>query len=368
MWSRKSSCVVLINSSVLARLSRNFFTDSSGVITVLVGSSGSGAFALKLRSCSIATSFSSLPAVTLRFSGVRGVFSTPSVTLPKMNASDSAIWSAHSAIDQRSGADLKLHCAGESPLVASRNIFLEPSSSAIPLSRSSWVSVVVAGAAAITIATASIKLLIMVSLHLPVRITHPARNCIALFYSGVGRVFGKGVFLVLPERPIGLKVVVINKGVKCMVHVPGVGALEVGDTDEIELNSLRRRVVGASHRGLIARHAIVSELQLIPVDIVQRDHFHRLSVVFHVKFLKKSRSTGGQLHVQGRFAAEVSFCLPVANESLQLLERGRASIARDSRALGNYSGCYPDEQNHGHRFLREIHVLPPSENLTAYSN
>src|SRR5215813_294448 len=369
MWSRKSSCVVLINSSVLARLSRNFFTDSSGVITVLVGSSGSGAFALKLRSCSIATSFSSLPAVTLRFSGVRGVFSTPSVTLPKINASDSAMWSAHSAIDQRSGADLKLYCACDKPFVASRNTFLDPSSSAIALSRSSWVSVVVAGAAAITIATANSKLLIMVSSHLPVGITHAVLNCIALFHTGVGRILGKGIFLVLPERPIGLKVVVINKGVKCVVHVPGVGALQVGNTDKFELNSLRRRVVHASHRRLIAGHAIVGELQLIPVDIVQGDHFHRLAIVLHMEFLEEGGSPGGQLHVQSGLATYVCLRLPVSNKSLQLLEGGRTAAARGSCVPRSEYGRCSDKQDHRDSFPHGIHVLPPSKkNLTAYSN
>src|SRR5215475_8551121 len=229
MWSRKSSCVVLMKSSVLARLSRNFFTDSSGVMGVFVGSSGSGAFALKLRSCSITTSFSSLPAVALRFSGVTGVFMT-SPTLAKINASDRAMWSAHSAIDQRSGPALKFHCSTESPLVASRNIFFEPSSSAIALSRSSLVSVSVAGAAITNMATAKIMLL---NIGFPSwRFTTQAgRNYIALFHANIGRVFGERVLLVLPEGPIRLEVVVVNERIKRVVHVSGIGGLQVGNTD-----------------------------------------------------------------------------------------------------------------------------------------
>src|SRR5579859_3877021 len=160
MWSRRSSCVVLMKSSVLARLSRNFFTESGPDIGVLVGSIGSGAVALCVRSCSIGINLSSLPAVADRFSGVNGVFITPSVIRPKINPSASAMWSAHSATDRRSGADLKFHCAAESPFVASRNAFFEPSSSAIALSRSAWVSVSVAGTATRNIATAKIMLFI----------------------------------------------------------------------------------------------------------------------------------------------------------------------------------------------------------------
>src|SRR5437016_331426 len=84
---------------------------------------------------------SSFPLTASRFSGVTGVLITCFVTTPKMNSSLSAICSAHSAIDQRSGPALKFHCAGESPLVASRNACREPSSSATALSRSAWVRV-----------------------------------------------------------------------------------------------------------------------------------------------------------------------------------------------------------------------------------
>src|SRR5258707_8855235 len=61
--------------------------------------------------------------------------------------------SAHSAIDQRSGPALKFHCAAERPLVASRNICREPSSSATALSRSACESVW-SGAATVTLTIA----------------------------------------------------------------------------------------------------------------------------------------------------------------------------------------------------------------------
>src|SRR5712691_2483096 len=58
-----------------------------------------------------------------------------------MNPSLSAMCSAHSATDQRSGAGLKFHCAGDKPFVASRKTLREPSNSATALSRSACVSV-----------------------------------------------------------------------------------------------------------------------------------------------------------------------------------------------------------------------------------
>jgi len=56
-------------------------------------------------------SLSSLPAAAARFSGLAGAFMILSVMMPKMNPSDSAMCSEHSATDQRSGAALKFHCA-----------------------------------------------------------------------------------------------------------------------------------------------------------------------------------------------------------------------------------------------------------------
>src|SRR6266581_1083219 len=115
--------------------------ESSALIGRFVGSIGSGAVALWLRSWSIFTINSSLPFTASRFSGVAGPFTTGWLTRPKMNPSLSAMCSAHSATDQRSGAGLKFHCAGDKPFVASRKTLREPSNSATALSRSACVSV-----------------------------------------------------------------------------------------------------------------------------------------------------------------------------------------------------------------------------------
>src|SRR5258707_9412155 len=57
----------------------------------------------------------SFPCTNARFSGSAGPFSACSVIKFRMNVSVTPMCSAHSAIDQRSGAGLKFHCASESP-------------------------------------------------------------------------------------------------------------------------------------------------------------------------------------------------------------------------------------------------------------
>ena len=66
---------------------------------------------------------------------------TWSVTILKRKSSASAMCSAHSATDHRSGACLKFHWASESPLVASRNALRVVCRWLIARSRSAWVSV-----------------------------------------------------------------------------------------------------------------------------------------------------------------------------------------------------------------------------------
>src|SRR5262249_38614914 len=237
-------------------------------------------------SCSIATNFSSFPAVADRFSGVRGVLRTPSVIRPKMKPSARAICSAHSAMDHRSGEDLKFHCASESPLVASRTIFFEPSSSAIPFARSAWVSVSVAGTATRNIAAARIMPLNMGLPSWNLVRTEP-RNCIALFHPDVGRIFRERVLLVLAEGPVRLEMVVVEEGVKCMVHVPRIRRLQARNAHKIELNRLSCGVEGSRHRRLIAGHAIVGQLQLVTVNVIQRNHLHRFPVLLHMEFLEE---------------------------------------------------------------------------------
>jgi len=65
--------------------------------------------------------------------------------------------------------------------------------------------------------------------------------------------------------------IVVMKG-SSMMHVPAVSALQVRDALQSELASSSPAHTSA-HRRLIAGHAVVRQLDLIAVQIIDRDHF-----------------------------------------------------------------------------------------------
>src|SRR6266850_761431 len=163
-----------------------------------------------------------------------------------------------------------------------------------------------------------------------------------LLRSHVRHILRERILLVFAERPGGLEMIVVNKRVRRVMHVPAVGALQVRDAFQIELERLRFRRVRSSHRRLVAGHAVVRQLDLIAVQIVKRDHFHRLAVFFHAEFFHHRRSAGSQLQVQ-RCLVHVRFVgFPVAYESFQLLKRFR-SAARP-RLRHHRQDCHAQHQ------------------------
>src|SRR6184192_2731830 len=120
-WSRKP-VALLRKSSVVARLSAKCLTEPSGDPKRFVGTNGSGACTLFVRSGTIASTPSS-GFFTSRPGSPAGAIMTFSFTIPRIKSSAAAMCSITCATDQRSGAGLKFHCASERPFVDSRTFF-----------------------------------------------------------------------------------------------------------------------------------------------------------------------------------------------------------------------------------------------------
>src|SRR6266700_7126743 len=85
----------------------------------------------------------------------------------------------------------------------------------------------------------------------------------------IRHIFREGVFLVLAESPRRLEMVVVNKSISGVMHVAVVGALQIGDAHQLESQRFRFWRIRSSHRRLIAGHAIVGQLHVAAVEIVQ---------------------------------------------------------------------------------------------------
>src|SRR2546430_11880237 len=126
-------------SSVVARLSTKCFTDPSGSAKRFAGNSGSGAWALLVRSGTIANTASSV-FFTSRPGSPAGADMTFSLASVRRKSSAAAMCSITCATDQRSAAGLKFHCASDSPFVASRTFFFVVSRYCSALSFSACVT------------------------------------------------------------------------------------------------------------------------------------------------------------------------------------------------------------------------------------
>src|SRR5207253_5867896 len=137
-WSRKP-VAFLRKSSVVARLSTKCLTEASAEPKRSVGTSGSGACTLFVRSGTIASTASSV-FFTSRPASPAGANITFSLASVRRKSSAAAMCSITCATDQRSGAGLKFHCASDSPFVASRTFFLVVSKYCSALSFSACVT------------------------------------------------------------------------------------------------------------------------------------------------------------------------------------------------------------------------------------
>ena len=107
--------------------------------------------------------------------------------------------------------------------------------------------------------------------------------------------------------------IVVDKGVHRVMHMTVIGVLQVRDAHQIERDRLRFGHIRSAHRRLISRHAIVSQLHLVAIQVVQRGHLHRLAALHHVELFKHGRATRSQLQVQRRFVHVRFVGLPVAH-------------------------------------------------------
>src|SRR5712671_1782467 len=137
-WSRRPAAVFR-KSSVVARLSTKCLIEASGDPKRFVGTSGSGACTLFVRSGTIASTDSSV-FFTSRPGSPAGDIITFSFTKPRIKSSAAAMCSITCATDQRSGPGLKFHCASDNPFVASRTFFLVVSRYCSALSFSACVT------------------------------------------------------------------------------------------------------------------------------------------------------------------------------------------------------------------------------------
>src|SRR6202521_3973566 len=159
---------VFRKSSVVVRLSTKCLIKPSGDPKRFVGTSGSGACTLFVRSGTIASTASSV-FFTSRPGSPAGDSITFSFTKPRIKSSAAAMCSITCATDQRSGAGLKFHCASDSPFVASKTFFFVVSRYCSALSFSACVTSCADAAVAPAIQSNAINT--------------PARDFVLIFFS-----------------------------------------------------------------------------------------------------------------------------------------------------------------------------------------
>src|SRR6266403_3245559 len=163
-----------------------------------------------------------------------------------------------------------------------------------------------------------------------------------LLRSHVRHILRERVLLVFAERPGRFEMIVVNKSVRRMMHVPTVRALQVRNALQSELQRLRLRRIRSAHRRLVTGHAVVRQFDLIAIQIIKRDHFHRLAVFFHAEFFHHGRSAGRQFQVQRRLVHVRLVGFPVADESFQFLKRFRS--ATGPRLRHHRQDCHAQHQ------------------------
>src|SRR5712692_7861696 len=169
----------------------------------------------------------------------------------------------------------------------------------------------------------------------------------------VRHVFRKRVLVVFAERPGGLEMVVVDKRVHRVMHVPVIGALQVRDAHQIKRDRLRLRRIRSAHRRLISRHAIVRQFYLVAIEVIQGGHLHRLAILYHAELLQYRRPSGGQLQVQCRLVHVRLIGFPVANQRFEFFKRlrtastcgGGCDCHRAQRQQENTNGFY--DSSHG---------------------
>src|SRR5713226_3834642 len=144
----------------------------------------------------------------------------------------------------------------------------------------------------------------------------------------VRHVFRKGILLFFPERPGGLEMIVVDKGVHRVMHVPVIGALQVRYAHQFERDRLCLRRIRSLHGRLVAGHAIVRQLHLVAIQVIQGGHVHRLAVLHHVELLQHCGAAGRQLHVQRRLVHVRLVGFPVPRKCFQFLECLRPASGR----------------------------------------
>src|SRR5882724_4426250 len=75
-----------------------------------------------------------------------------------------------------------------------------------------------------------------------------------LLRSHVRHMLRERILLVFTECPGRFEMIVVNESVRRVMHVPAVGALQVGDAFQVELQRLRLRRIRSAHRRLVADH------------------------------------------------------------------------------------------------------------------
>src|SRR5437016_165087 len=115
--------------------------------------------------------------------------------------------------------------------------------------------------------------------------------------------------------------IVVDKRVHRLMHLTIIGTLQVRDAHQLKPNRLRVRCIRSLHRRLISGHAIMGQLYLIAVKIVERGHLHRLAVLHHVELLEDGRASRRQLQVQRRLVHVRLVGLPMPHQRFQFLER-----------------------------------------------
>src|SRR6266550_7496349 len=180
----------------------------------------------------------------------------------------------------------------------------------------------------------------------------------------VRHVFRKSILLFFAECPGGLEMIVVDKGVHRVMHMTVIGALQVRDAHQIERDRLRFGHIRSAHRRLISRHAIVSQLHLVAIQVVQRGHLHRLAALHHVELFKHGRATRSQLQVQRRFVHVRFVGLPVAHQRLQLFKRFRPTAGGTVWNRHNTRAQHQNTQN----FRQPSHDSIPFQEMLRHKN
>src|ERR1700730_5619635 len=146
----------------------------------------------------------------------------------------------------------------------------------------------------------------------------------SVLLADVRQVFRKRILLILLERPDLPQVIAIQESIYRVVHVAIIRALQIRRAHKVEGERLGLRGIRSLHGRLIPGDAVVCHLDLIAIEVIQGDHFHRLALCHHRGALQNYRASRGELDVQRGFRRARLLLLPMPYQGFEFLQGFRS--------------------------------------------